>query len=103
MDALMGEVTDKQHSLEEVESSWMETWRRADLLEIANRTLQFEWDNIQSMTEAKEARIEERIDKLEKENSELLERISTVEGENSKLLEQPSTYHASEFPCIPRE
>lgn len=45
------------------------------------------------MAEAKEARLEERIDELEKENAELLEQISVVEGENVKLLEQPSTSH----------
>lgn len=60
----------------------MEARRRAVILELANMTLHFEWDNIRSTIEAKEARLDERIIELEKENSDLLERISAVEGEN---------------------
>lgn len=103
MDALRGEFADKKHLVEEAESSRMETRRRAHLLELANGTLRFEWDNIQSTAEAKEASIEDRIDELEKENSELLERISVVEGKKTKLLERLSTSYASKFPAIPRE
>lgn len=81
----------------------METRRRAALLELVNRTLHSERDNVQLMAEAKEARLKERISELEKENSELLEQIFAMEGKNARLLEWPSTSHASEFPNIPRE
>lgn len=66
-------------------------------------TLHADRHNVQSMAEAREARLEERKGELEKENSELLEQISTVEGENARLLERPSSSHASGFLAIPRE
>lgn len=69
---------------------------------MANRTLRSERDNILSTAEAKEARLEERIGELDKENSELLERVSVAEAKNARLLEWPSTSRPSEFPNIPR-
>lgn len=44
----------------------MEARRRDELLELANRTLRSKRDNVQSTTEAKEARLWERIGELEK-------------------------------------
>lgn len=42
-----------------------------------HRSLCVDMDNIQSMADAKEARLEERIGELEKENVELHKRAST--------------------------
>lgn len=58
---------------------------------MANRGLRAERDNIQSTTDAKEARLEERIDELEKDNAELYECASTAENKNAELLERSST------------
>lgn len=64
-----------------------------------NRSLCADWDNVQSTSNVKEARLEDRIGELEKENAE---RVSVTEGENVGLLEQSSTSHASQFLTIPR-
>lgn len=63
----------------------METRKRAALLELTNRSLHADRDNVQSMAEAKEARLKERI------------------GENARLLKRPSISHAFEFPAIHRK
>lgn len=41
------------------------------------------------MTEAKEARLKERISELEKENAKLQDQVSTVEGENANCWNNP--------------
>lgn len=95
------EVVDKYQLLEEAESFLIETQRKAALLKLANRSLRVDWDNVQSIAEVREVRLEERIGDLEKENFELLERISVIEGKNARLFERPSTSHAFEFPTVP--
>lgn len=64
---------------------------------MANKSLHADRDILQSTTDAKEARLEEKIDELEKENAELHEWASTVESKNAKLLERSSTSRASRF------
>lgn len=66
-------------------------------MELANRGIRADRDNVRSMAKAKKARLEERIGKLKKENVELLEWVSDVEGDNAKLLERTSTSSTSEL------
>lgn len=77
--------------LENAKSSRLDTRRKVDILELANRTPRSERDNIQSAAEAKEVILEESIRDLGKKNSRLLARASTTEAENTRLLEQIST------------
>lgn len=115
MEALRGEITEKQEIFDQVDLSRLDTRRKVVILELANRTLHSERDNIQFATEAKEDIHEDRIRELGKENSKLLERASAsevekarllewvfaIEAESSRMAERPSTSYASEFPNIP--
>lgn len=67
--------------LEEAESSRSEAQREMVVLEFANKALCFERDNSLSAAEAKEARLEERVGELGKENSELYDRVAVLEAE----------------------
>lgn len=68
-----------------------------------NRSLRTDRDNVRSTTDAKEARLGERIGELERDNAELHEQISIAEGEKARLVKRPYTSQAFEFLAIPRE
>lgn len=51
-EALRGEIAEKLEELEKAESSRLEAWRKVDNLELANKTLQAERENDQSMARA---------------------------------------------------
>lgn len=61
VDGFRREVACKQQLIEEAESSERETHKKATLLELANRSLRADRDNVRSTADAKEARLEERI------------------------------------------
>lgn len=83
MDAPRGEVVEKHQLVEEAESSRRETRERAALLDLENRTLCADRDNVQSTIENREVRLGESIGEFEKENYVLLECVYAIGGENA--------------------
>ncbi|XP_070049879.1 uncharacterized protein [Nicotiana tomentosiformis] len=103
LEALNGEVAEKQSKLEKAKSSHLDARRKLEMLELANRALQAERENDQSTTKAKEDRLEERRGELEKDNSILHDRVAALEAEKAQLLALPSSSRTSYFPNVPRE
>ncbi|XP_070035550.1 uncharacterized protein [Nicotiana tomentosiformis] len=97
LEALNGEVAEKNSELEKAEFSHLDARRKSEMLELAIRTLRAEWENDQSTAKAKEDRLEERIRELEKDNFILHDRVAALEAEKAQLLAQPSSSRTSDF------
>ncbi|XP_070025126.1 uncharacterized protein [Nicotiana sylvestris] len=84
----LAELERKVTGLENIESAWSLASARVAALENTIRVLQFEQESERAMATLREARLDERIGKIDLEASTLGDRVTTLEDEKEQLLAQ---------------
>nr|XP_009766810.1 PREDICTED: uncharacterized protein LOC104218108 [Nicotiana sylvestris] len=96
----LAELERKVSELESAESAWASASSRVAALEITIRVLQSEQESERETATLREARLEERIGKIDQEASNLGDWVAVLEAEKAQLLaqvESASTICSSPF------